>query len=549
MKRFWLILTVLCALALLMTAQAASRTQDEAVQWANQRCQEGWNLDYDGANGCQDIDLIKYYFDYLGVPRLNGYASAYVNAALPSGWTRSFAPRVGDVAVWGANVGIAGQYGHVGIVVAVNGSNIRYVATNDGAVQCTQHTVNRYNCSIYLHPVFLTYAYLDLNWRVDGQDVDGEQSAATADVYINGSLAANDCRDYYDQVPAGAKYEIKDVRASSGYLYTGVVSGSLSGTVSGTTSVRLGFEKQKSSGVYGDSVVITGASVPVRAQADMNSKKLGTVSANSVWTYRGLTYADSRGVNWYAIDYYGQAGWVSSKLSALKTDSSSYGYGDIVTIVNGNTNIRREPGLSGQLLGVAYKGSQWTYMGESSVDGRGMMWYKISYKDGYAWISSKYTEMTSSSDWGYDPWDSYTGSTTVTQSAYLVSNTPLVDGAKAFDGDTTTCWCVREYNYSFGQWVQADYSASRTVSGFTIVNGYDKVKGSNDYWLLNSRVSNLAVYCDGAYVGTFKLSDTRYPQTVSFSWPVTGKSFRFVIRGAYAGNKYQDVCISEIALN
>ena len=66
---------------------------------------------------------------------------------------------------------------------------------------------------------------------------------------------------------------------------------------------------------------------------------------------------------------------------------------------------------------------------------------------------------------------------------------------------------------------------------------------------MNMNVLNLAVYCDGAYVGTFKLSDTRYPQTVSFSWPVTGKSFRFVIRGAYAGNKYQDVCISEIALN
>ena len=84
--------------------------------------------------------------------------------------------------------------------------------------------------------------YLDLNGYLDGADKGNLSGYATADVYINGSLVANDCTDYYTKWPAGTTYQIKDIKAASGYTYNGVRSGSLSGTI-GTSgaSVRLSF--------------------------------------------------------------------------------------------------------------------------------------------------------------------------------------------------------------------------------------------------------------------------------------------------------------------
>ncbi len=547
MKRicFVLFLSLLLVFALGFHALAANRTQADAVAWVNARLSEKWAVDYDGANGCQDIDLIKYYFDYLGASRINGYAYTYVNCPLPNGWSRSYVPGVGDIAVWGANVGIAGQYGHVGIVTKVSGSNITYVATNDGAVQCTSHTLSRYNCSIFIHPSFLVNGSLDVNWRIDGSDINGGQSAGTVDVYVNGVLQSNDCSDYYADVPYGASYEIRDIRASSGYTYLGVASGSLTGYVGEDTAVRLSFAKN-SAPSGGAIVIITGNNVPVRSYASTSASRLGTVANDTGWSYMGSTIQDERGVDWYSISYYGKTGWVSSKLSSFKGNPEEHSYGDKITIVNGDTNIRQAPALSGKLLGVAYKNTVWTYLGQSAVDTRGITWYLISYKSASAWISSKYSEFTQSSS-GWDDWSGHS-SYHVSQSAYLTSNTPKVDGEKAFDGKSDTCWCVSESNNSFGQWVQIDYAKSRSVTGFTIINGYDKVRGSNDYWKLNCRVSTLAVYCDGAYIGLYSLKDSRSPQTISFGHSVTGSTFRFVIRGVYGGSKYADVCISEISL-
>ena len=116
-KGLALIMALILVLALVPASLADG--QENAVAWAQDRLNEGWMEDYDLENGCQNVDLIKYYFDYLGEQPINGYASAYVNAPLPSGWTRSLVPKPGDIVVWGANVGIAGQYGHIGIVTGV----------------------------------------------------------------------------------------------------------------------------------------------------------------------------------------------------------------------------------------------------------------------------------------------------------------------------------------------------------------------------------------------------------------------------------------------
>ncbi|MDR1891974.1 MAG: CHAP domain-containing protein, partial [Oscillospiraceae bacterium] len=104
-----------------LTASATSRTQSEAVDWAY--AQIGKWLDWDGWYGAQCVDLISYYYDYLGVPHPPGNAIDFAWNTLPSGWQRlwntaSFVPQPGDIVVWDD-----GGYGHIAIVVSNNGNS------------------------------------------------------------------------------------------------------------------------------------------------------------------------------------------------------------------------------------------------------------------------------------------------------------------------------------------------------------------------------------------------------------------------------------------
>lgn len=75
--------------------------------------------------------------------------------------------------------------------------------------------------------------YLDVNGRLDGTILGNTSGFGTFDVYINGSLVANDVNDYYAQHPYGTTWEVKDVKALSGYTYNGWHSGGMSGTITG----------------------------------------------------------------------------------------------------------------------------------------------------------------------------------------------------------------------------------------------------------------------------------------------------------------------------
>ncbi|MBQ7542697.1 MAG: InlB B-repeat-containing protein, partial [Clostridia bacterium] len=73
--------------------------------------------------------------------------------------------------------------------------------------------------------------YVDLNGRLDGNNVGNISGYGTADVYTAGTSRSNDCTDYYQQWNHGTTYEFKDIKASKGHRYVGVYSGSLSGTI------------------------------------------------------------------------------------------------------------------------------------------------------------------------------------------------------------------------------------------------------------------------------------------------------------------------------
>ena len=99
-----------------MTAHAIS-TADEAIEWV--KAQKGKSIDMDGAppeQPYQCVDLIKAYYNYLGVPVIRGDGKDFATNDLPdSNWVRikDAVPQKGDILVYSGNTG--NPAGHVAI--------------------------------------------------------------------------------------------------------------------------------------------------------------------------------------------------------------------------------------------------------------------------------------------------------------------------------------------------------------------------------------------------------------------------------------------------
>ena len=157
-RSFSLVLTLVLVLSIFVFAQPVSAaTQSEAVTWALSMLNVG--LDYDGDYGCQCVDLIYYYYAYLGATPQGGDASAYITNTLPSGWERytvysGFVPQPGDIAVWKVNSSNE-YYGHVGIVTDANASNFNAVNQNYAYnPTCTKNYFSVRELSCVIRPNF-----------------------------------------------------------------------------------------------------------------------------------------------------------------------------------------------------------------------------------------------------------------------------------------------------------------------------------------------------------------------------------------------------------
>lgn len=142
-----------------VSASTGGHSQADAVNWAN--AQVGKSLDYDGAYGAQCVDLIMFYYQYLGTSSPGGNARDYRSNALPSGWQRinyynGLSPNPGDICVWGPYQGPAiSEFGHVGIVTSGNSSTFNSVEQNVGG-QYVQTINNRTTSSVacFIRPDF-----------------------------------------------------------------------------------------------------------------------------------------------------------------------------------------------------------------------------------------------------------------------------------------------------------------------------------------------------------------------------------------------------------
>ena len=72
--------------------------------------------------------------------------------------------------------------------------------------------------------------------------------------------------------------------------------------------------------------------------------------------------------------------------SVIGGKSHTYIEGD-----DGKSHIRLGPGLDYKAIGVLHIGEDARYLGETSIDDRGVLWYKIKWNGREAWVSSKYT--------------------------------------------------------------------------------------------------------------------------------------------------------------
>lgn len=124
-----------------------THSRDEALSWANSKI--GSSLDYDGVYGAQCVDLIAYYYAYLGTKTPGGNAIDYASNKLPDGWTRVYGDyQPGDIAVFYANLNnyqvMTSAYGHVAIITSIDGNYFWAVDQNGGSNKgyCAS---NRYN--------------------------------------------------------------------------------------------------------------------------------------------------------------------------------------------------------------------------------------------------------------------------------------------------------------------------------------------------------------------------------------------------------------------
>ena len=62
---------------------------------------------------------------------------------------------------------------------------------------------------------------------------------------------------------------------------------------------------------------------------------------------------------------------------------------------SGKSNVRTGPGRDYKSIGVLHKDEDAKYLGKTSTDERGVVWYKIRYNGRDAWVSSMYTQKIS----------------------------------------------------------------------------------------------------------------------------------------------------------
>lgn len=144
---------------------------------------------------------------------------------------------------------------------------------------------------------------------------------------------------------------------------------------------------------YGDSYI--------RSNPNLDGSTLGVMKQGTKAYFLNQICTDARGVDWFYVNYEGTYGWVSSAYTYLYAESTGTlnVIPDLPTFNSTKATVKAEGGdayirsmgnLNGLELAVLKNGSSATYMGERSVDERGVVWFRVKYNGVDGWISSRY---------------------------------------------------------------------------------------------------------------------------------------------------------------
>lgn len=111
------------------------------------------------------------------------------------------------------------------------------------------------------------------------------------------------------------------------------------------------------------------------------------------------------------------------------------------------------------------------------------------------------------------------------------------------DHDSSTAWQEGAQDAGIGQTITFRLKEPAIVSGMKIVNG--KQTKEEDYYN-NNRIALLRMF--GEEKVAIALEDVMGAQYIIFENPVMLDEVEFKIQSVYAGNKYNDTCVSEISL-
>ena len=224
----------------------------------------------------------------------------------------------------------------------------------------------------------------------------------------------------------------------------------------------------------------TGERVSVRSGPGTSYKGLYTLVRGETVTYTGQYAYDSNGRKWYKVQYYSYGtGWVSSRYSIVYGDVSSstpsystpsYSTPSLTTSYvqasGGSVNIRSTPRLTGTDLGTMANGQTATYLGQSSTDDRGVVWYYVNYNGTVGWVSSRYSKLYLSSGSTVTRYVTAKGGNVNIRSTPRLTGTDLgtiMDGYSAIylnqssTDDRGVVWYYVNYNGTIG-WVSSRYS-------------------------------------------------------------------------------------------
>jgi len=157
------------------------------------------------------------------------------------------------------------------------------------------------------------------------------------------------------------------------------------------------------------------AMVNLRSGPGLNYKDVGTIYSGTSLTYLDQYSTDNRGVMWYKVRYNSGSAWISSRYSEL------YGATAVVYLyaTDGQSYLRKAPNLSAKAITVMQQGDAAEYLGSSSVDERGVTWYRVEYNGNTGWVSSRYTSF-----------EQYTRSVYGASGDSTIRNAPNLNGSK-----------------------------------------------------------------------------------------------------------------------